>query len=43
MNRPLSELEGPEARYLYDVARQFRTDDPALAALGRRMRVSEER
>ena len=43
VNRPLSELEGPEARYLYDLARQFRTDDPALAALGRRMRESEER
>ena len=43
VNRPLSELEGPEARYLYDLARQFRTDDPALAALGRRMRATEER
>ena len=43
VNRPLSELEGPEARYLYDLARQFRTDDPALAALGRRMRETENR
>jgi len=43
VNRPLSELKGPEAQYLYDLARQFRTDDPALAALGRRMRESEER
>ena len=43
VNRPLSELEGPEARYLYDLARQFRTDDPALAALGRRMHETEDR
>ena len=38
MRRPLSTLRGPEAQYLYDLARQFRTDDPELAALGRRMR-----
>ena len=37
VERPLSELRGVEAQYLYDLARQFRTDAPELVALGRRM------
>ena len=33
----------PEAQYLYELARQFRSADPAIAALGRRMRETRER
>jgi sulfide:quinone oxidoreductase len=43
VERPLSHIRGAEAQYLYDLARQFRTDDPAIAALGRRMRSIEQR
>jgi sulfide:quinone oxidoreductase len=39
IRRPLSTLRGPEAQYLYELARQFRTPDPELAALGRRLRA----
>jgi sulfide:quinone oxidoreductase len=40
VRRPLSTLRGaPEAQYLYDLARQFRSADPEIAALGRRMRA----
>jgi sulfide:quinone oxidoreductase len=41
--RPLTALRGPEAAYLYDVARRFSSDDPAIAALGRRMRETRSR
>jgi sulfide:quinone oxidoreductase len=37
VRRPLSTLRGPEAQYLYDLARQFRSADPEKAALGRRL------
>jgi len=43
VHRPLSELRDPAAQYLHDLAREFRGDDPALAALGRRMRATEDR
>jgi sulfide:quinone oxidoreductase len=43
VERPLSELGGAEAQYLYDLARQFRTDAPELATLGRRMRETGAR
>ena len=43
VQRPLSTMRGPESQYLYDLARQFRSDDPAIAALGRRMRETRER
>jgi hypothetical protein len=43
IRRPLREMEGPEARYLYDLAREFRSADPAIAALGRRMHQARER
>jgi sulfide:quinone oxidoreductase len=43
VERPLSALRGPEAEYLFDVARRFRSDDPAIAALGRRMRETRAR
>jgi sulfide:quinone oxidoreductase len=36
VRRPLSELRGAEAQYLHELARQFRSADPAIAALGRR-------
>ena len=38
--RPLRDMQGPEARYLYELARQFRSADPAL---GRRTRETRER
>jgi len=41
--RPLRDMQGPEARYLHDLARQFRSADPAIAALGRRMNQTRER
>ena len=43
IRRPLSELRGPEALYLQQLARQYRSSDPAIAALGRRMREARER
>ena len=43
IRRPLSEMRGPEALYLHELARQYRTSDPAIAALGRRMREARER
>ena len=43
VRRPLSAMRGAEAQYLVDLARQFKTSDPAIAALGRRMREARER
>ena len=43
IRRPLRELRGAEAQYLYDLARRFRSDDPQLAALGRRMAETRRR
>lgn len=43
IRRPLSEMHGPEARYLYELARHFRVANPAIAALGRRMHETRER
>jgi sulfide:quinone oxidoreductase len=43
VRRPLRALRGAEAKYLYDLGRQFRSDDPAIAALGRRMRETRSR
>ncbi len=43
IHRPLRELQGPEAQYLHDLARQFRSADPAISALGRRMRETRDR
>jgi sulfide:quinone oxidoreductase len=40
VRRPLRDVRGAEAQYLYDLARQFRTDDPEIAALGRRLRAT---
>ena len=38
-----SAMSGPEQQYLFELARQFRSDDPAIASLGRRMREARER
>jgi sulfide:quinone oxidoreductase len=43
IRRPLRDLRGAEAQYLYDLARQFRSDDPQIAALGRRMAATRSR
>jgi sulfide:quinone oxidoreductase len=43
IRRPLSQMRGPEALYLHQLARQYRSSDPAIAALGRRMREARER
>jgi sulfide:quinone oxidoreductase len=42
VQRSLSALRAPEHQYLYDLARQFRTDDPDVAALGRRMHETRQ-
>jgi sulfide:quinone oxidoreductase len=43
VHRPVGEMRGPEAEYLFDVARRFDSRDPAVAALGRRMREIRDR
>jgi sulfide:quinone oxidoreductase len=43
VNQPLSAMRGPEAQYLAELAQHFRSADPALGALGRRMRQTRER
>jgi hypothetical protein len=40
---PLTAMRGAEAQYLFDLAREFSSSDPAIAALGRRMRETRER
>ncbi len=42
VHRPLREMRGPELLYLDGLAREFRSADPAIAALGRRMREARE-
>jgi sulfide:quinone oxidoreductase len=43
VHRPLSELREPEVEYLSGLAREFRSADPAIASLGRRMREARGR
>jgi sulfide:quinone oxidoreductase len=43
IRRPLRDMHGPEARYLHELARQFRSGDPAIVALGRRMHQTRQR
>ena len=43
IRRPLSAMRGAEAQYLFELSRQFRSADPAIASLGRRMREARER
>jgi len=42
VRRPLSDVRGPELEYLSGLAREFRSADPAIAALGRHMREARE-
>ena len=41
-NVPVCTYNRTEALYLHDLARQFKSSDPAIAALGRRMRELDE-
>jgi sulfide:quinone oxidoreductase len=43
VNQPLSRMSSAEQQYLVALARQFRSGDPAIASLGRRMREMRER
>jgi sulfide:quinone oxidoreductase len=43
VDRPVSAMRGPEAEYLFDLARRVSSDDPAIAALGRRMGETRRR
>jgi sulfide:quinone oxidoreductase len=43
VRQPLHSLRGPEAQYLFELGRQYRSGDPAIAALGRRMREMRDR
>jgi sulfide:quinone oxidoreductase len=43
INQPLHAMRGPELQYLFELGRQYRSGDPAIAALGRRMREARER
>jgi len=43
VNQPLSRMSSAEQQYLFALARQFRSGDPAIASLGRRMREMRER
>jgi sulfide:quinone oxidoreductase len=43
VRRPLSTLAGPEGIYLHNLAREFKSSDPAIAALGHRMHQIDER
>jgi sulfide:quinone oxidoreductase len=38
VNQPLHAMRGPELQYLFELGREYRSADPAIAALGRRMR-----
>ena len=40
IKRPLRHVRGVESQYLYDLAHRYRTNDPEIAALGRRMRAT---
>jgi sulfide:quinone oxidoreductase len=43
IRQPMHALRGPEAQYLFELGRQYRSGDPAIAALGRRMREMRNR
>jgi sulfide:quinone oxidoreductase len=42
IERPVRAMRGAEAQYLFDLRRQYRIDDPAIASLGRRMREARD-
>ena len=43
VQRSMRALRAPEFQYLFELGREYRTDDPAIAALGRRMREMKSR
>ena len=43
VERSVRALRAPEYQYLFELGRQYRTDDPAIASLGRRMREARSR
>jgi sulfide:quinone oxidoreductase len=43
VQRSMRALRAPEYQYLFELGREYRTDDPAIAALGRRMREMKSR
>jgi sulfide:quinone oxidoreductase len=43
VRQPLHALRGPEAQYLFELGRQYRSGDPAIAALGRRTQETRDR
>ena len=43
VQRSMRSLRAPEYQYLFELGREYRTDDPAIAALGRRMREAQSR
>ena len=43
VQRSMRALRAPEYQYLFELGREYRTDDPAIAALGRRMREMQSR
>jgi sulfide:quinone oxidoreductase len=43
IERPLREMRGAEADYLYDLGRRYSSNDPQIAALGRRMHQTQQR
>jgi sulfide:quinone oxidoreductase len=40
VERPLRHLRGAESQYLFDLSRRYSSNDPQIAALGRRMRAT---
>jgi sulfide:quinone oxidoreductase len=43
VEQPLSRVSSAEQKYLFELAREFRSGDPAIAALGRRMQEARKR
>jgi sulfide:quinone oxidoreductase len=43
INRTLTAMRGAEAQYLFDLSRRLDSQDPAIAALGRRMHDTRDR
>ena len=43
IRRPLRAIRGVEAQYLFELGRQYRIADPAIASLGRRMGEARDR
>jgi sulfide:quinone oxidoreductase len=41
IERPLRHVRGAESQYLYDLARRYSSNDPQIAALGRRMHETQ--